>query len=687
MAFALALPPLRSPPYGRQTEGRTSKTSKDKPYATKQLYLDYLPTYDQFRNVETVTNKTVFGAVDHEEIARFDYTFDDVGNRLSNEGHRGTVGTGFTEGFSKIQDVDEYGYDTLYRLTDIDYNVGDAVTEQYVYDNLGNRSTYTRDTASTAYAANGVNEYTSIGGVSVHYDANGNLSRDEDDFEYTYDHENRLIGVSYEGAGSTQVAAFEYDALGRMISSQLRFDTDADGQTETLKYYYDGQNAIAEYDPSDNLSRRYVHGGTYIDERAVLIEGESDEADTFYYLLQELYTVAGLIARNGTVVEANVYDGYGPVATWGYRRFDFDRNTVINMTDITRAQNGMNGSAVETGDPGSDADLDGDTDIDDLYAVYATYNQTGNIDVHVSSVGNPFHFTGRRLHYLDDLTQAGANDNRQVQYNRARHYDPGHGRWLQREPFGYVDGMNLYEYLRSNPLLWTDPTGWGPYKIGTAAPTPHPHPPMDTSDHGSQTADDNSIEWWRIANIASDWAWMRGWDDAGKHLEHYLENTGSEYTIDAKGLFTEDTNAKALFFAELNRAMAFVESTAPGHHANGFHIVSQTWDAGQTVRQTNWFYAVGAFRAYGGGPAEVLSCDEYKLDFTYRFDDPYDWHVGLSVTIMGVRITDDLMRHLHLTGLAKEFHMVGRYTKSVTWDKGQRYEVETGSLKDPGGRG
>ena len=328
-----------------------------------------------------------------------------------------------------------------------------------MYDNLGNRSTYTRDTTPTAYAANEVNEYTSIGGVSVYYDANGNLSRDEYDFEYTYDHENRLIGVSYEGAGSTQVAAFEYDSLGRMISSQLRFDTDADGQNETLKYYYDGQNAIAEYDPADNLSRRYVHGSTYVDERAVLIEGEADEADTFYYLLQELYSVAGLIARNGTVVEANVYEGYGPVATWGYRRFDFDRNTVINMTDITRAQNGMNGSAVETGDPGSDADLDGDTDIDDLYAVYATYNQTGNIDLHVSSVGNPFHFTGRRLHYLDDLTQAGANDNLQVQYNRARHYDPMHGRWLQRDPAGYVDGMSLYKYVKSQPINRADPFG------------------------------------------------------------------------------------------------------------------------------------------------------------------------------------------------------------------------------------
>ena len=38
-----------------------------------------------------------------------------------------------------------------------------------------------------------------------------------------------------------------------MISSQLRYDDDINARETTLKYYYDGQNAIAEYDESDNL--------------------------------------------------------------------------------------------------------------------------------------------------------------------------------------------------------------------------------------------------------------------------------------------------------------------------------------------------------------------------------------------------------------------------------------------------
>jgi uncharacterized protein RhaS with RHS repeats len=38
-------------------------------------------------------------------------------------------------------------------------------------------------------------------------------------------------------------------------------------------------------------------------------------------------------------------------------------------------------------------------------------------------------------------------------------YDPKHGRWLQRDPAGYVDGMNLYEYVNSMVTVLIDPEG------------------------------------------------------------------------------------------------------------------------------------------------------------------------------------------------------------------------------------
>lgn len=45
----------------------------------------------------------------------------------------------------------------------------------------------------------------------------------------------------------------------------------------------------------------------------------------------------------------------------------------------------------------------------------------------------------------------------------ARWYDPTTGRWSQRDPAGYVDGGNLYQYVASNPLKYVDP--WGLDKL------------------------------------------------------------------------------------------------------------------------------------------------------------------------------------------------------------------------------
>jgi RHS repeat-associated protein len=44
-------------------------------------------------------------------------------------------------------------------------------------------------------------------------------------------------------------------------------------------------------------------------------------------------------------------------------------------------------------------------------------------------------------------------------YNFNRDYQPGMGRYLQADPIGLVDGVNVYDYGSKNPLRYFDPNG------------------------------------------------------------------------------------------------------------------------------------------------------------------------------------------------------------------------------------
>ncbi len=83
------------------------------------------------------------------------------------------------------------------------------------------------------------------------------------------------------------------------------------------------------------------------------------------------------------------------------------------------------------------------------YGLMRVFDSQGiDITATGSTIGNPFGYTGRRLDAESGLW-----------YYRNRMYSASLGRFLQRDPAGYVDGLNLYAYVLNNPLRYTDPYG------------------------------------------------------------------------------------------------------------------------------------------------------------------------------------------------------------------------------------
>ena len=80
-----------------------------------------------------------------------------------------------------------------------------------------------------------------------------------------------------------------------------------------------------------------------------------------------------------------------------------------------------------------------------------SYDDFGNIATNsTETISNPFKYVGK----FGIIT-----DTPDLLYMRARYYIPSLGRFISKDPIGFIDGLNLYTYTGNNPINSIDPIG------------------------------------------------------------------------------------------------------------------------------------------------------------------------------------------------------------------------------------
>jgi RHS repeat-associated protein len=239
------------------------------------------------------------------------YAYDDLGRRTSV-----TYGNGSVQNFA---------YDAASRLSTLTNNLGGAatthdLTQTFAYNPADQIASVARSNDAYAwqahynvdrsYTINGLNRIMNVGSTAFTYDGRGNLTNDGTN-AYTYTSENLL-----KTGPSTTLA---YDPLGRLYET-VKSPT-------TTRFLYDGVDLIGEYNGSNAVQRRYVHGpGT--DEPIVWYEGSTISSATRRFLMRdERGSVVSVTDSSGATIRINAYDEYGIPAPGNIGRFGYTGQT------------------------------------------------------------------------------------------------------------------------------------------------------------------------------------------------------------------------------------------------------------------------------------------------------------------------------------------------------------------------
>ncbi|MEH0548222.1 hypothetical protein QA802_35730 [Streptomyces sp. B21-105] len=159
-------------------------------------------------------------------------------------------------------------------------------------------------------------------------------------------------------------------------------------------------------------------------------------------------------------------------------------------------------------------------------------------------------------------------------------------------------------------------------------------------------------------------------NDASRHMQHYLENTGEPLDLPVDKMMHDDEGLRIHAEEAIRgkqdawRAQALEEFRRNGGEPVALPVETNNSDYSfPQGTQDNWFYAVGSTRTNVTGVVTVVpgADGEPKVGLDYQVNawDRYNWDQGKGVTIGPLSIPDGQPARLHATGLAQEFDMRG----------------------------
>ncbi len=337
----------------------------------------------------------------------------------------------------------DYTYDDANRLIQITQG---AAIVSFTYDNGGRRTSLTLPNGVLVeYAYDNASRVTSIT-----YKENGTIVLGDLTYEYDKNGSRTKIGGSFARTGIPQpIASTAYNAANHQTTfgdKTLTYDNNGNLQTitdatGTMTYTWNARNQLVGIS-GPGVSASFVYDGLGRREKKTI------NASLTEFLFDGVNPVQ---ETSGAAVLANILSG-------------LSIDEFLTRTDVAAGTT----SSLLTDHVGSVLAL---ADSVGTIQTEYTYEPFGRVTATGASNTNPFQFTGRE------------NDGTGLYYYRARYYHPGLQRFISEDPIGKpaflacpsqrdmllrlvtspagsaIEMINLYPYVKNNPVIFRDPTG------------------------------------------------------------------------------------------------------------------------------------------------------------------------------------------------------------------------------------